>query len=240
MSLIHLASHREPIEISETLPLNRPHLEMAPAILPVLSFRWGNGMCYRLGWVPVMTMPSNPARQTREHTERGKPLPNMTEAVAAQRQSVSTVNSPRGVTATRDNHTIAARQSPRTGRSSKETGSSAATATLTPWLQDTLVWEYVQEDDSCGTGVVHDLLVARDECKATSALPLSSVRASQVWRDYLRDAMLSAHGHNLSAGFTMSAKFGFPTSAHAIAASGADVLVLERMNDDVGSLAVGM
>eukprot|EP00041_Stephanoeca_diplocostata_P017215 m.343222 g.343222 ORF g.343222 m.343222 type:complete len:834 (+) comp20629_c0_seq2:362-2863(+) len=167
----------------------------------------------KLGWVPVMTMPSNPARQTREHTERGKPLPNMTEAVAAQRSSTMPM---------------------------KDTILVNTSTVDALGEQKQLVWEYLQEDDSCGTGVAHDLLTARDENIASSALPLSSTYAHQKWTEYLDAAKISTRRDNLSAGFTMSAKFGFPTSAHAVAASGADILILERMNDDVGSLAVGL
>lgn len=105
-----------------------------------------------------------------------------------------------------------------------------------------LVWEYLCEDDSSGTGFSFDLLKAA-RAAVLAGRRLSPPEAAALFDDYLAAALnsTSAHVHGAdNVALHRNAKFGFPSSAHAIARAGADTLVLERDNDDVGTLAVGM
>lgn len=102
-----------------------------------------------------------------------------------------------------------------------------------------LTWEYLCEDDSSGTGFSYDLLKAARRAVVTQGSALSPAAAESLWDNYLHAALESTIEHTSGIELHRNAKFGFPSSAHAIARAGADTLVLERDNDDVGTLTVG-
>lgn len=102
-----------------------------------------------------------------------------------------------------------------------------------------LTWEYLCEDDSSGTGFSYDLLKAARRAVVVGGT-LAPAEAESLWEGYLSAALESTDAHTHGVDLHRNAKFGFPSNAHAIARGGADTLVLERDNDDVGSLAVGM
>jgi hypothetical protein len=105
-----------------------------------------------------------------------------------------------------------------------------------------LTWEYLCEDDSSGTGFSYDLLQAARKSIVETGAQLEPATVLALWEDYLGAAYNATARHVLSRRQLThrNAKFGFPSSAHSIAKSGANTLVLERTNDDVGSLAVGL
>ena len=101
-----------------------------------------------------------------------------------------------------------------------------------------VVWEYVTEDDSCGTGYSQDLLAnARAAGYSNGATRLTPAEADAGWRAYAKTASDTAK--TTGPGARLHARPGFPSSAHALAPH-ADLLLLERANDDIGSLAPGI
>ena len=96
-----------------------------------------------------------------------------------------------------------------------------------------LVWEYMCEDDSAGSGYAWDLLVAARAAGYTDgATRLKPEQASAAWREYVRDAHAAAIAHAPAA--RLHARLGFPQFAHSVAPF-ADCHLVELTNDDVGS-----
>ena len=100
---------------------------------------------------------------------------------------------------------------------------------------DQVLLQYICEDDSAGSGFSRDLLhMARSAGYTNGATRLQPAEAQFAWRDYLQEA------YNVSRSYwplaQTRARVGYPHSTHA-AARLADVVMIELLNDDVGTLA---
>lgn len=104
---------------------------------------------------------------------------------------------------------------------------------------ETLVWEYLCEDDSAGTGFAQELLRrARDASYTNGRSRLTPASAGDAWTAYVArayQATLPFRPDNIRR----HARVGFPSNAHAVAPY-ADVVLVERANDDVGSYATSV
>jgi hypothetical protein len=101
------------------------------------------------------------------------------------------------------------------------------------WTDDELLWQLFCEDDSAGTGWANDLLVlARKAGFTDGRARLTGEQAAAAVADYVREAtgVLSAWPR-----VRRQARVGYPGSAHAVA-PWVDAVLVERTNDDVGSL----
>lgn len=96
-----------------------------------------------------------------------------------------------------------------------------------------VVWEYICEDDSAGSGFAWDLLVqARAAGYSNGATRLKPEQASAAWRQYLQSAYNAAK--SLAPAARLHARLGFPQFAHSVAPF-SDCHMVELTNDDVGS-----
>ena len=101
--------------------------------------------------------------------------------------------------------------------------------------EDEVVWQFIMEDDSAGTGFSQDVLVATRSSGYTNGVTrLSSSNISSMWHDYIDEALDA-----ISAWPSVRkvVRFGFPTTAHSLAKrTKPEILLIERANDDIGSL----
>jgi hypothetical protein len=100
--------------------------------------------------------------------------------------------------------------------------------------EEEIIWEYICEDDSAGTGFPQQIMrLARDAGYTNGATKLTAEEAMEAWLSYATEAYENTLDWPSVA---RHARPGFPSSAHSLAPF-ADVLLIERTNDDVGSLA---
>ena len=101
------------------------------------------------------------------------------------------------------------------------------------WTDAQIVWQCFCEDDSAGTGFSHDLLTLARSAGFTNGLTrLTSVQAATAVADYVAEAV-----HVLSGWprIRRQARVGYPSTVHSVAPH-VDAVLVERSNDDVGSL----
>ena len=101
---------------------------------------------------------------------------------------------------------------------------------------DNINWEYICEDDSAGTGYAIDLLTqARNSGYSNGHTKLSTSAALSGLEGYLSEALNNTLNF-VTRDATLFARGGFSSVAHSIV-NYANVILVERTNDDVGSLA---
>ena len=105
----------------------------------------------------------------------------------------------------------------------------------------TLIWEYICEDDSAGTGFSQILLrMARNMSYTNGRSRLTSRRAYEAWKDYVREAYeRTVPFRRDDENKELHARVGFPANTHSVARF-CDVVLVERANDDVGSYATSI
>ena len=97
-----------------------------------------------------------------------------------------------------------------------------------------ILWEYICEDDSAGSGYSQQLLkMSRQSGYSNGATRLRPEDAFLGWQDYVDEAYEVTQKAATEA--RLYARPGFPSSAHA-AMNYADTILIERVNEDVGSL----
>ena len=122
----------------------------------------------------------------------------------------------------------------------KNTTESNLTQAMTAQFQcgldeDQVMWQFIMEDDSAGTGFSQDVLVAaRSSGYSNGVTLLSPTNLSSMWSEYVDEA-LDAISEWPSVHKIV--RFGFPTTAHSLAKQAKpEILLIERVNDDIGSL----
>ena len=124
------------------------------------------------------------------------------------------------------------RQSERKGNLSDAVGAIPANATL--------IWEFLCEDDSAGTGFSQILLrMARNKSYTNGRSRLTSREAYEAWRDYVREAFERTLPFREDEEKELHARVGFPSNTHSVAPF-CDIILVERANDDVGSYATSI
>jgi hypothetical protein len=102
----------------------------------------------------------------------------------------------------------------------------------------TIVWEYICEDDSAGTGFSQILLgLARSLNYTNGRSRLNPSEAYAAWKEYIVEAYNRTVPFDRL--FERHARIGFPSNAHSVAMV-SDVVLVERANDDVGSYATSI
>ena len=106
---------------------------------------------------------------------------------------------------------------------------------------DEINLEYICEDDSGGTGYAPDILtMARQAGYTNGNTRMTPEAAFQGWKSYAEAAFHDTIGYLGSAkGANLFARPGFPSSVHALL-DYANTLLVERVNDDVGSLPTAL
>ena len=100
-----------------------------------------------------------------------------------------------------------------------------------------IIWEFLTEDDSAGSGFAWDMLVlARAAGFSNGATLLRPEQANTAWMDYLHEAYLATAPWPAAR---RHARLGFPQFLHS-AAPLADCVLVELTNDDVGSFGVAV
>ena len=100
--------------------------------------------------------------------------------------------------------------------------------------KDEILWEYICEDDSAGAGYSQELLkMSRHSGYSNGATRLRPEDAFLGWQDYVGEAYEIAQAAAKEA--RLYARPGFASNAHAVI-NYADTILIERVNDDVGSL----
>ena len=112
---------------------------------------------------------------------------------------------------------------------------TAVTAMLNAGLsEDGIIWEYICEDDSAGVAFPQQLLEqARAAGYTNGATKLTTTEAMKWWVSYIEEAWGNTQTWPR---VQRHARAGFPATLHSLAPY-ADLLLVERTNDDVGSLA---
>ena len=124
------------------------------------------------------------------------------------------------------------RQSERKGNLSDAVGAIPANATL--------IWEFLCEDDSAGTGFSQILLrMARNKSYTNGRSRLTSRQAYEAWTDYVREAYERTLPFREDEEKELHARVGFPSNTHSVAPF-CDIILVERANDDVGSYATSI
>ena len=100
---------------------------------------------------------------------------------------------------------------------------------------DNINWEYICEDDSAGTGYAIDLLTqARNSGYSNGHTKLSTSSALLGLEGYLSEALNNTLSF-VTRGANLFARGGLSSVAHSIV-NYANFVLVERTNDDVGSL----
>ena len=99
--------------------------------------------------------------------------------------------------------------------------------------ENEIIWEYICEDDSAGTGFSQQLLnLSRKSSYSNGATKLSPSEALTNWEAYIHNAynatLLWKETYRI-------ARMGFPSNAHSLIKI-SNRIVIETANDDVGSL----